>query len=156
MGCLATQNPGLPRRKEAPHAIGIRLYGDQYSRVVEGMEGRRCDLGGNGKRRGDPPLGLCRLVCLGRDLWEELFSLAGSVRGAETLESADSEEEEPDGQQDLDETHAERIYLGLLDLEPAPQESREVSLWPRAWQEERIWGDLDSEARRRLRDLLEG
>jgi hypothetical protein len=77
--------------------------------------------------------------------------LAGPVRGAETLESADSEEEEPDGQQDLDETHAERIYLGLLDLEPAPQESREVPLWPRAWQEERIWGDLDPEVRRLTR-----
>jgi len=84
--------------------------------------------------------------------------LLGPMRRVEIRESSDTDEieEEPDGLADYEETHAERIYPGLLDLEPAPEEEPEVSLWPKAWQEERIWGDLDSEARRRLKDLLEG
>jgi hypothetical protein len=46
MGCLPSPFPGQARRKEAPHAMRIRLLKREYSGEVEGMEARRrSDLG---------------------------------------------------------------------------------------------------------------
>jgi hypothetical protein len=78
------------------------------------------------------------------------------VRRSETCERWDSDEidEEPDDQADLDESETERIYLGLLDLEPAPQARPDSPLWPEGWDEEKVWGDIGPSERRYLKRLL--
>ena len=98
------------------------------------------------------------MVLLGEDLWRDLLELVEAHRPSRVVEvKAPIPEVYEDGQEESDDADLEEVaerYFISLDLSEDLCEDLMVSDWPEGWQEERIWGDLGPEERRRLERLL--
>jgi hypothetical protein len=99
---------------------------------------------------------LGKLVFLGEDLWAQLLDLVGSALPSGAVEPEKPIPEVCEALED-DTAEPEEIagrYYVPLDLPETLAEDLEVRDWPRAWDEERIWGDISPEEQRRLKILL--
>ena len=93
---------------------------------------------------------------MGEDRWVQLLDLVGSALPSGGVEPEEPASEECEALCD-DTAEPEEIagrYYEPLDLPGPLADDFEVRDWPDPWDEERIWGDISPEQRRRLKLLL--
>jgi hypothetical protein len=95
---------------------------------------------------------------LGEDLWAELLALAEEHLPDEASTCQEPAGEEFDDRQDEipqpETSEADGRYYRPLEEPDILIESRQGRRWPEVWDEDRLWGDLSPEERRRLNRLL--
>jgi Trm5-related predicted tRNA methylase len=95
---------------------------------------------------------------LGEDLWAELLAVVeGEICEEPTTfqESADEQLQDRQGEITETETHETDVrHYRPLEVPDILIESRQGRHWPMVWVEDRLWGDLSRDERRRLNRLL--
>jgi hypothetical protein len=95
---------------------------------------------------------------LGEDLWAELLALVeGEVCKEMATCGEPADEQLHDGQDEIPETEtheADGRHYRPLEVPDILIESRQGPRWPKVWDEDSLWGDLNPEERRRLNRLL--
>jgi hypothetical protein len=95
---------------------------------------------------------------LGEDVWAELLALVEEHFADEASTCQEPAGEEVGDRQDemveAEPSEADGRYHRALEAPDILIESRQGQHWPKEWDEDRIWGDLSPEERRRLNRLL--
>lgn len=98
------------------------------------------------------------MVCLGEDLWAELLAVVEAEVSEEPTTFQESTDKQLQDRQDEvteTETHQTDVrHYRPLEVPDIFIGSRQRQCWPKVWDEDRLWGDLSREERRRLNRLL--